>query len=92
MGHRWDRSARRIERLRLRLQWRANGSLPTKPLGMHQRTYQRILGVLAYHEAVRKQGASYARKYSSDQHRVHLWRQCRSRFAVLGGWPVRFKP
>src|SRR5262249_4280510 len=28
--------------------------------GMHQRTYQLILGMLAYHEAARKQGASYA--------------------------------
>jgi hypothetical protein len=25
MGHRWDRSARRIEKLRARLQWRAHG-------------------------------------------------------------------
>jgi hypothetical protein len=38
--------------------------------------YQRILGMLAYHEAVRKRGASYARKYRPDQHRAHLWRQC----------------
>ena len=29
---------------------------------MHKRTYQRILGMLAYHEAIRKQGASYAPK------------------------------
>jgi hypothetical protein len=89
MGHRWDRSARRIEKLRARLQWRANGTVPIKPRGMHERTYQRILGMLAYHEAVRKQGASYARKYRPDQHRAHLWRQCRNRFAVLGGWPAR---
>src|SRR6476661_2577421 len=89
MGHRWDRSARRIEKLRARLQWRANGTVPIKPRGMHERTYQRILGMLAYHEAVRKQGASYARKYRPDQHRAHLWRQCRNRFAVLAGWPVR---
>ena len=27
MGHRWDRSARRIEKLRVRLQWRANGTV-----------------------------------------------------------------
>ena len=25
----------------------------------------------------------------ADQYRAHLWRQCRSRFAELGGWPVR---
>ena len=29
---------------------------------MYDRTYQRILGMLAYHEAVRKRGASYAQK------------------------------
>ena len=89
MGHRWDRSARRIEKLRPQLQWSANGTVPVKPRGMHERPYQRILGELAYREAIRKQGASYARKYRLDQHRAHLWRQCRSRFAVLGGWPVR---
>ena len=44
MGHRWDRSARRIEKLRARLQWGANGTVPIKPRGMHERTYQRILG------------------------------------------------
>jgi hypothetical protein len=55
MGHRWDRSARRIEKLSLRLEWRAHGTVPIKPRGMHERTYQRILGMLAYHEAVRKQ-------------------------------------
>jgi hypothetical protein len=90
MGHRWDRSARRIGKLRARLQWSANGTVPIKPRGMHERTYRRILGVLADQEAIRKQGASYARKYSPDQHRAHLWRQCRNRFAVLGGWPVRY--
>jgi hypothetical protein len=89
MGHRWDRSARRIEKLRVRLQWRANGTVPVKPRGMHERTDQRILGMLAYHGAIRKQGASYVRKYRPDQHRTHLWRQCRSRFVGLGGWPVR---
>jgi hypothetical protein len=89
MGHRWDRSARRIEKLRARLQWRDNGTEPIRPRGMHERTYQRILGTLAYHEAVRKQGASYARKYRPDQHRAHLWLQCRNRFGELGGWPVR---
>jgi hypothetical protein len=89
MGHRWDRSARRIEKLRIRLQWRANGTVPIKPRGMHERTYQQILGTLAYHEAIRKQGASYVRKYGPDQHRAHLWRQCRNRFVGLGGWPVR---
>jgi hypothetical protein len=62
MGHRWDRSARRIEKLRARLQWRANGTVSIRPRGMHERTYQQILGALAYHEAIRKQGASYARK------------------------------
>jgi hypothetical protein len=62
--------------------------VPIMPRGMHERTYQRILGLHAFHEAIRKQGASYVRKYRSDQHRAHLWRQCRSRFAVLGGWPV----
>jgi hypothetical protein len=41
-------------------------------------TYRRILGMLAYHEAVRKQGASYVRKYRPDQHSAHLWRQCRT--------------
>jgi hypothetical protein len=88
MGHRWDRSARRVEKLRARLEWQAGGTVPIRPRGMHERTYQRILGMLAYHEAVRKQGASYARKYRPDQYGVHLWRQCRSRFAALGGWPV----
>jgi hypothetical protein len=82
MGHRWDRSARRIEKLRVRLQWRANGTVPIKPRGMHERTFQHTLGMLAYHEAIRKQGTSYARKERPDQHRAHLWRQCRSRFAV----------
>ena len=89
LGHRWDRSARRIEKLRVQLQWRANGSVPIKPRGMHERTYQRILDMLASHEAIRKQGASYVRKYRPDQHRAHLWRQCRNRFVALGGWPVR---
>jgi hypothetical protein len=89
MGHRWDRSARRIEKLSLRLEWRAHGTVPIKPRGMHERTYQRILGMLAYHEAVRKQGASYARKHEPREHSAHLWRQCRNRFAGLGGWPVR---
>jgi hypothetical protein len=89
MGHRWDRSARRIEKLRARLKWGAGGTVPIKPRGMHERTYQRILGMLAYHEAVRTRGASYARKYRPEQHRAHLWRQCRNRFADLGGWPVR---
>src|SRR5947199_7090832 len=89
MGHRWDRSARRVEKLRARLQWGAGDTVPIKPRGMHQKTYQRILGMLAHHEAVRKQGASYARKTRPDQHRAHLWRQCRNRFASLGGWPVR---
>ena len=89
MGHRWDRSARRVEKLRARLEWRAHGTVPIKPRGMHERTYQRILGMLAYHEAVRKLGASYARKHEPREHSVHLWRQCRNRFADLGGWPVR---
>jgi hypothetical protein len=88
MGHRWDRSARRVEKLRARLQWRV-GTMPIKPRGMHKRTYQRILGMLAYHQAIRKQGASYVRKYRPDQDRAHLWRQCRNRFMELGGWPVR---
>ncbi len=89
MGHRWDRSARRVEKLRARIRWGAGDTVPIKPGGMHQKTYQRILGMLAYHEAVRTQGASYARKSSPYQHRAHLWRQCRNRFASLGGWPVR---
>jgi hypothetical protein len=88
-GHRWDRSARRVEKLRARLVWQADGTEPIRPRGMHKRTYQRILGMLAYHEAIRKQGASYVRKYRPDQHRAHLWRQCRNRFVELGGWPVR---
>jgi hypothetical protein len=87
MGHRWDRS--RLEKLRVRLQWRANGTVPIKPRGMHEQTYQRILGMLAYREAIRKQGTSYVRKYRPDQHRAHLWRQCRNRFVEHGGWPVR---
>jgi len=66
MGHRWDRAARRIEKLRARLQWRAYDTVPIKPRGMHEPTYRRILGTLAYHEAIRKQGASYARKYRSE--------------------------
>jgi hypothetical protein len=89
MGHRWDRSARRVEKLRLRLEWREGGTVPIKPRGMHEKTYQRILGELAYHEAVRNQGASYARKDRPDQHRAHLWKQCHNRFAILGGWPPR---
>jgi hypothetical protein len=89
MGHRWDRSARRVEKLRARLEWQAGGTEPIRPRGMHKRTYQRILGMLAYHEAIRTQGASYARKYKPDQYRSHLWRQCRSRFVALGGWPTR---
>jgi hypothetical protein len=43
MGHRWDRSARSIEKLRARLNWRA-GAVPIKPRGMHEKTYQRIFG------------------------------------------------
>jgi hypothetical protein len=89
MGRWWDRSARCIEKWRARLEWRVGGTVPIKPRAMHARTYQRILGMLDYHEAVRKQGASYARKYRPDQHRAHLWRQCRNRFADLGGWPIR---
>jgi hypothetical protein len=89
MGHRWDRSARCVEKLRARLEWCAQGTVPIKPRGMYERTYQRILGMLAYHEAVRKQGASYARKYRPREYSAHLWRQCRNRFAGLGGWPVR---
>jgi hypothetical protein len=88
MGHRWDRSARRIEKLRARLQWQAGGTEPIRPRGMHERTYQRILGTLGCHEAIRKQGASYSRKERPEQHRNHLWRQCRNRFGELGGWPV----
>jgi hypothetical protein len=75
MGHRWDRSARCVEKLRARLRWGASGTIPIKPLGMHERTYQQILGMLAYHEAVRNLGASYALKFRPDQHRAHLWRQ-----------------
>ena len=89
MGHRWDRSARRVEKLRARLQWGAHGTVPIKPRGMHERTYQRILEMLAHHEAIRNQGASYTRKTRPDQHYAHLWRQCRNRFAGLGGWPHR---
>jgi hypothetical protein len=89
MGHRWDRSARRVEKLRARLEWQASGTEPIRPRGMHEGTFQRILATLAYHEAIRKQGASYARKYRPDQHRAHLWQQCRNRFVALGGWPVR---
>jgi hypothetical protein len=77
--------SRRIEKLRARLKWGAGGTTPIKPRGMHERTYQRILGMLAYHEVVRKQGAGYARNYRPDQHRAQLWRQCRNRFAGLGG-------
>src|SRR5262245_24536931 len=88
MGHRWDRSARRVEKLRAQLKWSAGG-IPDKPRGMHKNTYQRILGVIADHEAVRNQGTGYARKSSPDQYRAHLWRQCRSRFSSFGGWPVR---
>src|SRR5947208_3497710 len=77
------------EKLRARLKWGAGGTVPIKPRGMLERTYQRILGMIAYHEVVRKRGASYARKYRPEQHRAHLWRQCRNRFTDLGGWPVR---
>ena len=89
MGHRWDRSARRVEKLRGQLEWGKSGTMPIKPRGMHEKTFQRILAMLAYHEAVRNQGASYALKFRPDQHRAHLWRQCRNRFAGLGGWPLR---
>jgi len=41
-----DRSARRVEKLRARLDWGAYGTVPIKPRGMHERTYQRILRVL----------------------------------------------
>jgi len=44
MGHRWDRSARRVEKLRARLKWDADGTVPIKPRGMHKQTYQNILG------------------------------------------------
>jgi hypothetical protein len=67
----------------------SSGTVPIKPRGMHEKTYQLILGMLAYHEVVRRQGVSYVRKYRPEQHRALLWRQCRNRFAVLGGWPVR---
>jgi len=66
------------------------GTVPVKPRGMHKSIYQRILGMIAYHEAVRNQGAGYARKSRPDQHRAHLWRQCRSRFSIFGGWPIRY--
>ena len=33
MGHRWDRSARRVEKLRARLEWGAHGTVPIKPRG-----------------------------------------------------------
>jgi len=89
MGHRWDRSARRIERLRVQLDWKANGTAPIRSKGMHKRTYRRILELIAEHEAFRKQGATYARKLRPDQHSAHLWRQCRNRFISLGGWPIR---
>src|SRR6476646_2937453 len=56
MGHRWDRSARRVEKLRARLEWGAHAAVPIKPRGMREETYQHILAMLAYHETVRKQG------------------------------------
>ena len=87
MGHRWDRSARRVEKLRTRLQWRSGGAVPIKPRGMRESTYQSILRMIAYHECVRNQGAGYALKYRPDQYQAHLWRQCRNRFACFGGWP-----
>ena len=65
--------------------------MPIKPRGMHQRNYDRLLGVLAYHEALRKQGASYRRKYRPDQYRAHLWRQCRNRFSSHW-WVVSSRP
>jgi hypothetical protein len=88
MGHRWDRSARRVEKLRARLKWSAGG-IPVKPRGMHKSTYQRILRMIASHEAVRSQGTGYASKSRPDQYQAHLWRQCRSRFSCFGGWPIR---
>jgi hypothetical protein len=51
MSHRWDRSARRVEKLRTRLKRGASGTMPIKPRGMQERTYQRILRLLADHEA-----------------------------------------
>jgi hypothetical protein len=89
MGHSWDRSARRIEKLRARIQWGTGGTAPLKPRGMHERTYQHILGQLAYNEAVRKRGAGYACYDRPDQHSARLWRQCRNRFSAIGGWPDR---
>ncbi len=38
MGHRWDRSARRVEKLRAPLK-RGTGGIPAKPRGMHKSTY-----------------------------------------------------
>jgi hypothetical protein len=76
--------------LRARLQWSADGTVPIKPRRMHELTYQRILGQIAYHETIRKQGAGYARKERPEQRRTHLWRQCRNRFVEFGGWPVRY--
>ena len=57
----------------------SDGTVPIKPRGMHERTFQQIQGTLAYHEAIRKQGATYARKDRPDQYRAH----CRNR-AQLG--------
>ena len=53
-----------------RLQWNAGGTVPIKPRGMHQRNYDRLLGVLAYHEALRKQGEATAE--NTDQINIVL--------------------
>src|SRR5690349_18315412 len=44
--------------------------------GIHKKTYEPNLGEIAHQEAVRKQGAGYARKDSPDQDSSRLWRQC----------------
>src|SRR5215216_7390210 len=58
MGHRWDRSARRIERLRARLEWRVDGAAPVRPKGMHEKAYQRRTQVSASQRSssIRKSG------------------------------------
>jgi hypothetical protein len=57
---------------------------------MRKRTYQRILGMLAYHEAIRKQGAGYVRKYRPDQHRAHAFREELRKRGWASGVNVQF--
>jgi hypothetical protein len=63
--------------------------IPLKPKGMHENTYHCILNALDCHECVRHLGVGYPPLLEAHQHQAHVSRQCRNRFAAVGGWPVR---